>query len=50
MKKLLVSLIIASAFATLNAQTSTEFNGYALYNQQNENTTYLIDKDGEFLS
>ncbi len=26
-----------------NAQT---FNGYALYNLQNQNTTYLIDKDG----
>ena len=28
---------------TSNAQT---FNGYALYNLQNQNTTYLIDKNG----
>ena len=47
MKKLLFSLILASSFVTLNAQTTTEFDGYALYNQQNENTTYLIDKDGD---
>ena len=47
MKELLFSLILTSSFIALNAQTSTEFNGYALYNQQNENTTYLIDKDGD---
>ena len=26
--------------------TSQDFNGFALYNSQNQNTAYLIDKDG----
>ena len=26
--------------------TSQDFNGFALYNRQNQNTAYLIDKDG----
>jgi len=47
MKKLVLSLILALSFSSLYAQTSTEFDGYALYNQQNQNTAYLIDKDGD---
>lgn len=47
MKKLLFSLALITSIVCVQAQTSTEFDGYALYNQQNENTAYLIDKDGE---
>ena len=36
-------LIGCSAFQSINAQS---FNGYALYNLQNQNTTYLIDDAG----
>ncbi len=41
-KNLLVALAFLGGTSLLNAQT---FNGYALYNLQNQNTTYLIDKD-----
>lgn len=46
--KLLRSLILLVLFSGLSAQTSfsQSFDGYALYNLQNQNTTYLIDKDG----
>ena len=47
MKKLLFSLVLTCSIVCVQAQTSTEFDGYALYNQQNENTTYLIDKEGD---
>ena len=36
-------LIACSAFQPVGAQS---FNGYALYNLQNQNTTYLIDDSG----
>ncbi|MDX2360221.1 MAG: aryl-sulfate sulfotransferase [Crocinitomicaceae bacterium] len=39
----LASLLSLFLVQTANAQS---FNGYALYNLQNQNTTYLIDKDG----
>jgi hypothetical protein len=39
----LLSAFFITTLITLNAQT---FNGYALYNSQNSNTTYLIDKNG----
>ena len=39
---LYLPLIIISLLET----TAQNFNGYALYNKQNNNTTYLIDKDG----
>jgi len=32
--------------AFTNQSLSQDFDGYALYNLQNENTSYLIDKDG----
>ena len=35
----IISLLHFQAFAQ-------DFNGYALYNKQNVNTAYLIDKDG----
>ena len=47
MKKHILSFILALSFLSLHAQNSTEFDGYALYNQQNENTVYLIDKYGQ---
>ncbi|MFT5858084.1 MAG: hypothetical protein ACI865_000168 [Flavobacteriaceae bacterium] len=45
MKTLLasLSLLIIMAASPVFGQT---FDGYALYNLQNQNTTYLIDKDG----
>lgn len=44
MQKLLFSfLLLFFAHSALRAQ----FDGYALYNEQNQKTTYLIDKDGE---
>jgi len=36
-------IIVWSSSFTVNGQN---FDGYALYNLQNQNTTYLIDKDG----
>lgn len=39
-------LLLASLIATVYSWAQ-EFNGYALYNRSNQNTTYLIDKDGE---
>ncbi len=33
-------------FCTVHLTKAQSFNGYALYNLQNQNTTYLIDKDG----
>ncbi len=42
-KHLLVSLAFLATTGLSNAQS---FNGYALYNLQNQNTTYLVDKDG----
>lgn len=42
-RSLLVGLVFILAAQVSNAQS---FNGYALYNLQNQNTTYLIDKDG----
>jgi len=43
MKQLLL-LGLSIAFSSLSYAQS--FNGYALYNLQNQNTAYLIDKDG----
>ena len=40
---ILFSLIFCLTISSSKAQT---FNGYALYNLLNNNTTYLIDKDG----
>ena len=42
-KVMAVQLFSLLLISNLNAQS---FNGYALYNLQNQNTTYLIDKDG----
>ncbi len=39
----LLSAFFITAIMPINAQT---FDGYALYNSQNSNTTYLIDKNG----
>ncbi len=47
MIKRILSFVFTLTISSLIAQTSTEFDGYALYNEQNENTTYLIDKDGD---
>ena len=41
-KILFSSIIIIGHLITI----AQNFNGYALYNKQNNNTTYLIDKDG----
>ena len=38
-----IGMLFLSFNQTVSAQS---FDGYALYNLQNENTTYLIDKDG----
>jgi len=35
------------AFTAVTAYAQSEFDGFALYNQQNENTAYLIDKEGD---
>lgn len=43
MKKLLIYFPLIFIYSNLLAQ---DFNGYALYNKQNNNTAYLIDKDG----
>ena len=43
MKKLLLLSFISTFQIIITAQG---FNGYALYNKQNQNTAYLIDKDG----
>lgn len=42
-KVIAIQLFSLLLISNLNAQS---FNGYALYNLQNQNTTYLIDKDG----
>ena len=39
---LVLSIILLTSIESANAQT---FDGYALYNGQNSNTTYLIDKN-----
>ena len=39
--------LAASILFSLNILYSQEFDGYALYNESNSNTTYLIDKDGD---
>ena len=45
--KNLSTLLAAAIFALFYAQLSAQsFNGYAIYNLQNQNTSYLIDKDG----
>ena len=46
MKNRILLLVLAFVAQHIYSQT-TEFDGYALYNRQNENITYLIDKDGE---
>ena len=38
--------LVALLFTTI-ATTAQEFDGYALFNRGNDNTTYLIDKDGD---
>ncbi len=43
LKGLFMFCILCAFSFKVNAQT---FDGYALYNLQNQNTTYLIDKDG----
>ena len=43
MRKIFFVLIILVTYHTIFSQ---DFNGFALYNRQNNNTTYLIDKDG----
>ena len=43
MKRLLLIFFCFVLFTTLISQ---DFNGFALYNRQNNNTAYLIDKDG----
>ena len=43
MKKLALTFVGLLVGLQVNAQS---FDGYALYNLLNENTTYLIDKDG----
>jgi hypothetical protein len=43
MKKILLSIITSVSLCSFLGQ---DFNGYALYNKQNNNTAYLIDKDG----
>lgn len=45
MKKIFSALFFVFALVNINAQT--EFDGFALYNLQNQNTTYLIDKEGD---
>ena len=35
------------AFITQSIYAQSEFDGFALYNAQNNNTTYLIDKEGD---
>ena len=42
-KLVLSAVILFLSFTSLQAQS---FDGYALYNLQNNNTTYLIDKNG----
>ena len=42
MKKILLSLILINTVFFLNGQN---FNGFALYNAQGSNTTYLIDEN-----
>ncbi|MCJ8288606.1 MAG: aryl-sulfate sulfotransferase [Crocinitomicaceae bacterium] len=43
LKVIAIQLCSILLLSNSNAQS---FNGYALYNLQNQNTTYLIDKDG----
>jgi hypothetical protein len=40
------SILIFLCFALFTPLISQDFNGFALYNRQNQNTAYLIDKDG----
>ena len=40
------ALLIFLCFVSYTPLISQDFNGYALYNKQNNNTAYLIDKDG----
>ena len=42
MKKILIALTLLSSVLFVNAQS---FNGFALYNSQGSNTTYLIDEN-----
>ena len=42
MKKILLLLLIIITNTSLSAQS---FNGFALYNSQGSNTTYLIDEN-----
>ena len=42
MKKLLLSTLLAILYTYVSAQS---FNGFALYNAQGSNTTYLIDEN-----
>lgn len=41
----MIAIQLCSFLFLVNAHAQS-FNGYALYNLQNQNTTYLIDKDG----
>ena len=45
MKTTLFTLFFA--FITQSIYAQSEFDGFALYNAQNNNTTYLIDKEGD---
>lgn len=39
-------LFLFFALAVYGSTFAQSFDGYALYNLQNQNTSYLIDKDG----
>ena len=46
MQKVLLSLLFLSLLG-LDVFSQSEFDGYVLYNRQNQNTTYLVDKEGD---
>ena len=46
MQKVLLSLLFLSLLS-LDVFSQSEFDGYVLYNRQNQNTTYLVDKEGD---
>ena len=46
MQKVFLSLFFLSLLG-LDVFSQSEFDGYVLYNRQNQNTTYLVDKEGD---
>ena len=46
MQKILLSFLFFSLLS-LDLFSQSEFDGYVLYNRQNQNTTYLVDKEGD---